>query len=55
MSLAEGHQGSPKQASGFLSDVKGEAEGAGLIQLEDERTVGNHQMWNMEKLELNSS
>lgn len=42
VSLAEGHQASPKQASDFLSDVKGETEGAGLIQLEEERTVCNY-------------
>lgn len=55
VSLADGYQASFKQASGFLSDVKGEAEGAGLIQLEEERTVCNHQMWSMGKLEPNSS
>lgn len=55
VSLAEGHQASPKQASDFLSDEKGEAEGAGLIQLEAERTVCNHWMWSVEKLELISS
>lgn len=47
------HQTRPKQAS--LSDVKGEADGAGLIQLEEKRIVCNHWMWSMEKLELNSS